>query len=64
MGKLWTANQKSDGDENMIRVHKLINANDALVATAWLNETKKYFDCNKNPIEIFSIQKNLTDLEC
>jgi len=55
---------KIDGVENIMRVHKSINTDDALAATAWLNIIEKHFDCNKIPVEIFLVQKYLTDLEC
>ena len=55
---------KSDGVENMMRVHKSINIDDVLTATKWLNAIKNHFDWNKIPVEIFSSHKCLTDLEC
>ena len=53
-----------DGDENMTRVHKSTDINDALKATTWLNVTTKCFDYNKKPANKFSIQKYQTDREC
>jgi hypothetical protein len=55
---------KIDGDANIMRVHKLLNTNDALTATLSLNTTIKHFDCNKAPANIFSVQRYLMDREC
>ena len=55
---------KIDGDENMRRVHKLINIDDAFAATSLLNVAIKHFDCNKTSVNIFSVQKYSTDFEC
>ena len=53
-----------DGDQNMRRVHKSTDTENALTATAWLNVTIGYFNYNKTPANIFSVQKYLTDRDC
>ena len=53
---------KKEGDE-MIRVHKSTNMDDAFAANAELNILKKHFDCNKTSGEIFSLKKYLLNLE-
>lgn len=55
---------KSDGDENMIRVHEPINIDNIHSAAAWLNVTIIHFDCIKIPANIFFAKKYRTNFEC
>ncbi|MGD0449961.1 MAG: hypothetical protein ABSA79_02755 [Candidatus Bathyarchaeia archaeon] len=49
---------KIDGDENMMRVHKSINTDDALTATEWLKVTTNNSDCSKTPANTFSVKRS------
>jgi hypothetical protein len=55
---------KIDGDENMMRVHKMANTDDDLTASERLNISIEQSNYVKTKPKIFSAQKYLTDIEC